>query len=118
MRIIDSIGWLTALQAATLAVVPAARADHARTNATVAAAVDTVYACVDNRGNPRMVNGPGQCSKGEADLSWNQVGPQGPAGAQGAAGQPRHDCLHFRTRRAAVDASHTAVRAASSVAAR
>src|SRR5438552_1658335 len=89
MRVHDSIGWVTALAAASIAAVPAARADRPapRTSATAAAVTDMVYSCIDNRGNPRIVNGPGQCSKGEGDLSWNQVGPLGPTGPQGAAGQ-------------------------------
>jgi len=34
----------------------------------------------------RIVSGPGQCSRLENPISWNDVGPAGPRGEQGPAG--------------------------------
>ncbi len=37
---------------------------------------NTIYACIDNKGadkgDMRLVDGPGQCKKGEFELSWSE----------------------------------------------
>ena len=44
----------------------------------------TYYACVNlSTGSIQMTTATGTCKKGSTLISWNQVGPQGPAGAQG-----------------------------------
>ena len=51
----------------------------------------TIYGCYGKfAGLMRIVSGPGQCSRLENPISWNDVGPEGPAGPSGinvAAGQ-------------------------------
>jgi hypothetical protein len=53
--------------------------------------VDSVFACVNNQGIPRIVDSGTACKKGEVPLAWNvtgPIGPVGPAGPQGPAGAP------------------------------
>jgi type VI secretion system Hcp family effector len=46
-----------------------------------------IHACVDGKGNARIIDAAVEnCRKGESLLSWNQKGPQGPAGPIGATG--------------------------------
>jgi type VI secretion system secreted protein Hcp len=60
----------------------------------------TINACVNDKGELRLVPAVSECKKAETPLSWNTVGPAGPpgqTGAQGAtgaagpAGQPGRD---------------------------
>jgi hypothetical protein len=55
----------------------------------------TIYACKGVRsGSVRLLQGPGECLRGEELVSWNKQGPAGaqgpagPVGPPGAAGQP------------------------------
>jgi hypothetical protein len=44
----------------------------------------TIYACVNSTtGNVRIVSAGSSCIKSEYSLTWNQQGPQGPAGSNG-----------------------------------
>jgi type VI secretion system Hcp family effector len=46
-----------------------------------------IHACVDGKGATRIIDiSVDSCRKGEAAISWNQTGPQGPAGADGTPG--------------------------------
>jgi Collagen triple helix repeat (20 copies). len=46
-----------------------------------------IHACYDvNKGNVRVVESSANCKTTEAAISWNQTGPQGPAGSPGPAG--------------------------------
>src|SRR5262245_8873823 len=46
-----------------------------------------IFACITREtGSIRIVSTAGQCKSNEAAISWNQVGPQGPAGPTGAPG--------------------------------
>jgi len=48
---------------------------------------DVINRCVTkSTGNMRIVPDPGACKSNEYPLSWNQTGPQGPAGLQGPPG--------------------------------
>jgi type VI secretion system Hcp family effector len=49
-------------------------------------ATQTIYACVDQAGHVRLVAAGDSCKSNETAVSWNTVGPQGPAGPQGAQG--------------------------------
>jgi hypothetical protein len=43
-----------------------------------------IYGCaLKMTGALRIVSGPGKCTRYETAISWNQAGPQGPAGADG-----------------------------------
>ena len=46
-----------------------------------------IHACYRSNGNLRLVD-KSNCTSGETALTWNQTGPQGPAGAPGPQGQP------------------------------
>ncbi len=42
----------------------------------------TIFACCSkNSGAMRLMAEPGKCKKTENEISWNTVGPQGPAAA-------------------------------------
>jgi hypothetical protein len=46
-----------------------------------------LHGCYARNGDFRLIDAPKeQCKSGEKAISWNQVGPQGPAGAQGPTG--------------------------------
>lgn len=48
-----------------------------------------IYGCYGKVvGVMRIVSGPGQCSRFENPISWNEVGPAGPQGEQGPIGPP------------------------------
>ena len=46
-----------------------------------------IHACYRANGNIRLVD-KSSCTSTETALTWNQTGPQGPAGAAGPAGAP------------------------------
>jgi hypothetical protein len=47
----------------------------------------TIYACVKKgTGSARFTSKRAKCRKGETRLSWNSLGPAGPAGSRGAPG--------------------------------
>jgi hypothetical protein len=46
-----------------------------------------IHACYRSNGNLRLVD-RSSCTSSETALTWNQTGPQGPAGAPGPQGQP------------------------------
>lgn len=47
-----------------------------------------IHACyADSRGSMRIVDSEASCETGESRITFNQTGPQGPAGAAGPAGQ-------------------------------
>jgi len=77
-----------AIGAVLVAVLAAAASTYAW--ASAGAATQTLNACVEQNGQLRLVAVAGDCKKAETPLSWNTVGPAGPAGAdgkQGPAGQ-------------------------------
>jgi hypothetical protein len=46
-----------------------------------------IYGCAAKMtGLLRIVNGPGKCTRYETEISWNQTGPQGPAGSGSISG--------------------------------
>lgn len=49
-------------------------------------ATQTINGCVDPAGLVRIIAATGTCHSNETAISWNTVGPQGPAGQQGPAG--------------------------------
>jgi hypothetical protein len=54
---------------------------------TIPGADGTIHACyLKNVGTIRLVNAPGDCSRFEVAVSWNQQGQKGDPGAAGAAG--------------------------------
>ena len=74
---------------AALAVLfGAAGVSYATTLATAeSTAVTVIQACQDKKGLLRVVASASDCNgKHELPISWNSVGPAGPAGATGAAG--------------------------------
>lgn len=51
--------------------------------------VGTLYACVAKKtGEIRVTTKKRRCPKGQRKVSWNVVGPMGPAGVPGAQGSP------------------------------
>lgn len=61
---------------------------HARAEPDYYAAVaDELHGCLQkNKGNLRLVSGPGQCGPSEIFVTWSTEGPQGPQGEQGIQG--------------------------------
>jgi hypothetical protein len=53
--------------------------------AAVGSSPSTISACVRHSGGLYVAH---RCAHGDSRLTWNAIGPQGPAGAQGPAGQP------------------------------
>jgi hypothetical protein len=47
----------------------------------------SIHACYRSNGNLRLVD-KSNCTSSETALTWNQTGPQGPAGAPGPQGTP------------------------------
>lgn len=47
---------------------------------------NTIYACVSDNGDVRVVDPTERCRHHETRIHWNVVGPQGPAGAPGPQG--------------------------------
>jgi hypothetical protein len=45
-----------------------------------------LQACVNQEGGLKLVKSGKRCKKGQSSISWNEVGPRGPAGSQGPAG--------------------------------
>lgn len=77
-----------------LAVVALAIAGLATYAWAAARDTQTISACVNDEGKPRIVSAGSACKAGETALSWNTVGPvgpQGPAGPQGAQGPAAAD---------------------------
>ena len=56
--------------------------------AVTAGGANVINGCVSNSSRVLRVlkNGNTRCGRGSTAISWNQAGPQGPAGAQGPAG--------------------------------
>jgi hypothetical protein len=71
------IGLVASLALVVVAVVQAAIPDPS----------GVIHACYRANGNLRLVD-KSNCTSGETALTWNQTGPQGPAGAPGPAGTP------------------------------
>src|SRR5262245_30009742 len=67
--------------------VLAPAASRAQSAAPILGTPAEIQACVSAvRGLLRIVPETSQCHADEASLSWNRVGPQGPAGPQGIPG--------------------------------
>ena len=43
-------------------------------------------ACVSQEGGLKLLKPGKKCKKGQSSISWNEIGPRGPAGVQGPAG--------------------------------
>jgi hypothetical protein len=71
------VGLVASLAIVVVAVVQAAIPDPS----------GVIHACYRANGNLRLVD-KSNCTSGETALTWNQTGPQGPAGAPGPAGTP------------------------------
>jgi len=56
------------------------------TNIQASEEENVIYGCVGKKGKLRVVGSPAKCKKREVAVYWNIVGPQGPAGEQGAIG--------------------------------
>lgn len=78
-------GWKRWAMAVPLA--GAAAAVGAVASAAVPGPDGVIHACLNREGEVRIVDpAREQCRRHERSVSWNQVGPQGPAGPQGAPG--------------------------------
>ena len=71
------LGLVVSLAIVVVAVVQAAIPDPS----------GVIHACYRANGNLRLVD-KFNCTSTETALTWNQTGPQGPAGAPGPQGQP------------------------------
>jgi hypothetical protein len=71
------VAGLASLAVVVVAVVQAAIPD----------ASGVIHACYRANGNLRLVD-KSNCTSGETALTWNQTGPQGPAGGFGPQGAP------------------------------
>jgi hypothetical protein len=71
------VGLVASLAIVVVAVVHAAIPD----------ASGVIHACYRANGNLRLVD-KSSCTSSETALTWNQTGPQGPAGAPGPQGAP------------------------------
>ena len=56
-------------------------------HAAIPDASGVIHACYRANGNLRLVD-KSSCTSSETALTWNQTGPQGPAGAPGPQGAP------------------------------
>jgi hypothetical protein len=72
------VGGLVASLAFVVAVV---------VQAAIPDASGVIHACYRANGNLRLVD-KSNCTSSETALTWNQMGPQGPAGVPGPAGAP------------------------------
>ena len=72
--------WVAGLASLTVVVV-------AIVQAAIPDPSGVIHACYRANGNLRLVD-KSSCTSGETALTWNQTGPQGPAGAPGPAGTP------------------------------
>jgi len=79
-----------AMYVGLLLAMPAWAGNRSAPSVQAAAAASTavIQSCLDKQGTPHIVADGATCSRGETPLSWNQVGPQGPAGATGPQGDP------------------------------
>ena len=73
--------WVGGLVASLVVVVGAA------VRAAIPDPSGVIHACYRANGNLRLVD-KSSCTSTETALTWNQTGPQGPAGATGPAGTP------------------------------
>ena len=80
------------LGAAVVAVLALGAGTYAWASAG-AAATQTINACVGGDGQFQLVAIAGNCRRNETALSWNTVGPAGPAGAVGPQGIAGRDGL-------------------------
>jgi hypothetical protein len=71
------VGLVASLAIVVVAVVQAAIPDPS----------GVIHACYRANGNLRLVD-KSSCTSAETSLTWNQTGPQGPAGAPGPQGVP------------------------------
>ena len=71
------VGLIVSLAIVVVAVVQAAIPDPS----------GVIHACYRANGNLRLVD-KSSCTSSETALTWNQTGPQGPAGAPGPTGAP------------------------------
>jgi hypothetical protein len=71
------VGLVASLAIVVVAVVQAAIPDPS----------GAIHACYRANGNLRLVD-KSSCTSSETALTWNQTGPQGPAGAPGPQGPP------------------------------
>ncbi len=55
-------------------------------SSSAAPTTSTIFGCVKNDGQLRIVGGSGDCRNQEQSIRWNVVGPQGPQGQPGVAG--------------------------------
>lgn len=79
--------WKAAVAAGLGVAVLAAGSAYAVVTITAPAADGKIYSCYStSKGTIRLVNKGKACASGERALSWNQLGPQGPAGANGSPG--------------------------------
>ena len=81
-----------AIGAALVAVLAATAGTYAWASAG-AAATQTINACVDREGQLRLVAIAGACRRNETPVSWDTVGPAGPAGLDGKQGIAGRDGL-------------------------
>jgi hypothetical protein len=72
--------WVGGLVASLVIVVVAVRA-------AIPDPSGAIHACYRSNGNFRLVDKSG-CTSAETALTWNQTGPQGPAGTPGPQGAP------------------------------
>jgi hypothetical protein len=73
--------WVGGLVASLVVVVVAA------VRAAIPDPSGAIHACYRSNGNLRLVDKSG-CTSAETALTWNQTGPQGPAGTPGPQGAP------------------------------
>ena len=69
-----------------IASLVAAMVAGASGQAALAQSATTFYACVEGKGDIRMVSSTTTCKQGETKIQWNDPGPQGPPGPQGSVG--------------------------------
>jgi hypothetical protein len=73
--------WVGGLVASVVIVAIAA------VRAAIPDASGAIHACYRSNGNLRLIDKSG-CTSAETALTWNQTGPQGPAGTPGPQGAP------------------------------
>jgi hypothetical protein len=73
--------WVVGLVASLAIVIVAA------VQAAIPDPSGAIHACYRSNGNLRLVD-KSSCTSGETALTWNQTGPQGPAGTPGPQGGP------------------------------